>query len=84
MLYAATVATVTIFSGLIRLYVPRAQLLSDAGTREFARREHWSITPAVFLVSIPIAFASPSLAKLSWLLLLLPGLRRRRRTSPRV
>ena len=34
-----------------------------------AGREHWAITPLVFLVSIPIAFASTTAALVSWALL---------------
>ena len=86
-LYASTGAIVATIAGLIRLHAQRAQLLSQTGTRELGEREHWVIGPAVFLASIPVAFASPTIAELSWpVLLLLPGVRRlrvRRRLSRR-
>lgn len=75
-LYTSAVASVAAISGLMRVHARRAQLLSDDGTRAVARREHSAFVPAVFLASIPIAFVSPTAAKLSWLLLLIPNLRR--------
>jgi hypothetical protein len=56
----------------------RAGLLSDAGKREVERRESWIIVPAVFILSIPIAFVSTRAALSSWVLIfVLPRLRRR-------
>ncbi len=74
-LYATTNAVVASISALMRIHAQRAHLLSNLGTRVLARREHWAITPAVFLLSIPVAFASPSAAKFCWLLLFFRRLR---------
>ncbi len=77
-LYAATVALVSLIGGLTRVHAVRAGLLTEAGRRHVARREHWLVAPAVFLASIPIAFASTRVALVSWLALtLLPLLRDR-------
>jgi uncharacterized membrane protein len=76
-LYASTITIVATIAGLTRVHAQRAHLLSDSGLRELDRREHWAITPAIFLASIPIAFANPTVAKFSWLVLLAPHLRRR-------
>jgi uncharacterized membrane protein len=69
-LYAATNGTVATIAALMRIHAERAHLLTSTGSAVIARREHWALTPAVFFVSIPIAFASPLAAKLCWLLLL--------------
>lgn len=71
-LYAATIGIIATLSGLSRVHAQHADLLSPEGKREVARREHWLLTPAVFLASIPIAFLSTSAAEFMWLLLLLP------------
>jgi uncharacterized membrane protein len=76
-LYATTGAAVTTIAGLTRVHVLRAHLLTDAGARILARREHWAISPAIWLTSIPIAFPSPRVAELWWLLFLVPRFRRR-------
>lgn len=83
-LYASICAILSMIAALMRIYVQRAHLISDTGVRELARREHWSIVPAIFLASIPVAFASPTLAELSWLLLLLPSSPRLRNAHPRL
>jgi uncharacterized membrane protein len=83
-LYASTITTVATFAGLMRIHAQRAHLLSDSGTRALDRREHWAITAAVFLASVPIAFANPAIAKFSWLLALAPNLRRRPDSRPPV
>lgn len=76
-LYAATLLALTIVAGLTRWHVTRAGLLSKAGQREFARREHWALAPLILVASIPVAFVSPAVAEASWLLLLaLPALHR--------
>lgn len=75
-LYASTVAIVALISGAMRLHAQRANLLTTVGARELGRRENWLITPAVFLVSIPVAFISTGAAQLCWLLLLVPTVRR--------
>jgi hypothetical protein len=61
----------------MRTYALRAGLLSEQERTMLARRQHWAIAPAIFLGSIPVAFASVKLAELLWLLLLVPGLRAR-------
>ncbi|TML97912.1 MAG: DUF1211 domain-containing protein [Actinobacteria bacterium] len=74
-LYASTNVIIASISALMRNHAKRAHLLSPLGTAVVARREHWAITPAVFLISIPVAFASPTAAKFCWLLLLVAGRR---------
>jgi uncharacterized membrane protein len=74
-LYAITVAVIAAIGGIMRSYALRAGLLSEQGRKEFGRWEHWAIVPAIFLGSIPLAFASTRLAELLWLLLLVSGLR---------
>lgn len=78
--YAVTLAAATGLGGLMALYAGRAGL---APPRE--PTPAWALaTPAVFLASIPIAFASPSAGKLSWLALIPLGAleRRARRGRP--
>jgi hypothetical protein len=75
---------VTTLAGVTRAYAQRARLLTDAGARELARRGPWWIAPAILLASIPIAFVSPTVAKVSWLLLLAPGLGRAKGSRPNV
>ena len=72
-LYASTNVIIASISALMRNHAKRAHLLSPLGTAVVARREHWAITPAVFLISIPVAFGSPTAAKFCWLLLLVAG-----------
>jgi uncharacterized membrane protein len=74
-LYAITVAIIATIGGIMRTYALRAGLLSEQGRKELGHREHWAIVPAIFLGSIPLAFASPKLAELLWLLLLVSGMR---------
>ena len=74
-LYATTVAVVTILGGLTRIHVQRAGLASPSGARALAEREHWALAPAVFIASIAIAFVDTTVAKLFWLLLLAPRFR---------
>ncbi|HEY1591581.1 MAG TPA: TMEM175 family protein [Solirubrobacteraceae bacterium] len=71
-LYAATLAIIATLAGGMRLYGRRAGLLTAQGLREIDRREHWLVAPAIFLLSIPIAFVSATAAQLMWLLVLLP------------
>jgi uncharacterized membrane protein len=69
-LYAGTMVVVGSLSGLLWEYARRAHLIGTLTPAE--RREGWqrSITPVViFAASIPIAFASATVAQLSWLLL---------------
>jgi uncharacterized membrane protein len=72
-LYASTLGIIAMLAGASRVHAQHAKLLSPAGVRELARREHWAVAPAIFLASIPVAFLSPSGAELMWLLVLLPG-----------
>jgi uncharacterized membrane protein len=77
-LYATTVALVSVVARITVVHALRAGLLSDAGRREVRRRQHWEIVPVVFLVSIPISFVSTSAALYCWaLLLVLPIVFRR-------
>lgn len=69
-LYAATGALISLLAGLIRRHVLEAGLVHPARAHEVAQREHWIFTPAVFIASIPLAYANPTVAKLFWLLLL--------------
>jgi uncharacterized membrane protein len=74
-LYASTNVILASIGALMRIHAQRAHLLSPQGVAFVAHREHWAITPGVFLLSIPVAFASPTAAKFCWLLLLLGGRR---------
>jgi uncharacterized membrane protein len=69
-LYAATGAVLSLLAGLIRRHVQRAGLVHPSRAHEIAEREPWALTPAVFIASIPIAYASPTAGKLFWLLLI--------------
>ena len=72
--YSLTIVLVGTLSVLIRLHAERAGLTPPVS------RESWGLqltAPIVFLISVPIALASPTAAKFSWLLLLVPRLRRR-------
>jgi uncharacterized membrane protein len=77
--YAATGAVLSLLAGLIRFHVLRAGLVHPSRAHELGDREHWAITPAVFLASIPIAYADPTAGKLVWLLLLVRNTRFRTR-----
>ena len=72
-LYASTLAIIATLAGLSRVHAQRAGLVTAAGQRELARREHWLLAPGIFVASIPLAFASPTAAEILWLLVLLPG-----------
>ena len=77
-MYAATAASVSLLAGAARVHAAHAGLLSESGRLQVEQREHWAIVPAVFLLSIPIAFASTTAALWSWLLVaVLPRLKRR-------
>jgi hypothetical protein len=47
------------------------------GRRRLALREHWALAPAVFLLSIPLAYVSTAAALFSWVLLRAGALARR-------
>ncbi len=80
-LYAVTVAILSGLAAFQRVYAQRANLLSPAGARTLARREHWAAPPAVFIASIPIAFVSTTAAELFWLVLLVPAVWQRVRSN---
>ena len=83
-LYAVSAGAVSLTGGLMRAHAARAGLLSQAGRRHLARREHWTLAPAVFLLSIPVGFLSTTVAMFSWLFpLALPALRTSRRLARR-
>lgn len=75
-LYAATIGILASLAGISRAHAQRAKLLSPAGVREAAGREHWLFTPVVFFASIPVAFLSTSAAQFMWLLVLYPAVGR--------
>lgn len=79
LLYAVTGAVLSLLAGLIRYHALRAGLVHPSRAHELGDREHWAITPAVFLASIPIAYADPTVGKLFWLLLLVSNARIRTR-----
>lgn len=81
-LYATTVAILAILGGFIRLHVRRAGLVDPSRTYELLSPRSWALVPAVFIASIPLAFVNTTLAKLFWLVLLVPMAVRRLR-SPR-
>ena len=72
-LYASTGAAVATCASLIRVHASRAHLLTPWGEQMLSRRQHWAVAPAVFLISIPIAFVNTTLAQATWLLLVLHG-----------
>jgi TMEM175 potassium channel family protein len=76
-LYASTLLIIAALAGLSRRHAMRAGLLSPQGKREMASREHWLIAPAIFALSIPVAFLDSTAAQLVWLLLLVAGLGRK-------
>lgn len=69
-LYAANVAAASLLAVAMRLFAQRRRLLASGGTRD--ERPLWrSFVPAaVFLVSIPVAYAAPRAAPYVWLALL--------------
>jgi uncharacterized membrane protein len=77
-LYASTLALLGLTAGLMRLHAAHNGLVSVAGRVELEERGHWAIVPAVFLLSIPIAFVSTTAAELSWFLVaIVPRTQRR-------
>ena len=69
--YAASISAAGIFSALMWRYASlKNRLLEDNFDANLARHHLHSIltVPAVFLISIGLAFINPSLAKFSWLL----------------
>jgi uncharacterized membrane protein len=78
-LYAATGAVISLLAGFIRFHILRADLVHPSRAHELGDREHWAFTPAVFLASIPIAYANPTLGKFFWLVLVARNARFRAR-----
>jgi uncharacterized membrane protein len=66
-LYASTVLAITIVAGLERRHALRAELVHVSSRLPSLSR--YFVIGGVFLISIPIAFASPRLAMYSWLLM---------------
>lgn len=79
-LYATTVAILGLLAGLIRFHVRRARLVDASRAHELPTHGAWALAPAVFIASIPIAFVDTTLAKLFWLVILMPALARRLRS----
>jgi len=78
-LYASNIALIGLCAGVMREHARRAGLLTTAGLRRMEGREHWGVVPALFLLSIPLAFLDTTLATFTWLLILfIPRVARRR------
>ncbi|MFL5820534.1 MAG: TMEM175 family protein [Solirubrobacteraceae bacterium] len=69
--YATTIAAVGGIAAVTRLHARSAGLLAPEARRDSFWR--LALVPLAFLVSIPIAFLSPTLAELSWISLALIG-----------
>ena len=67
--YAITLAAVTSLGATMELYAERRGLAAPRQRRFF----EYANVPGVFLLSIPIALLSPTLAIWSWLLLFVTG-----------
>ncbi|OJX47924.1 MAG: hypothetical protein BGO78_05240 [Chloroflexi bacterium 44-23] len=70
--YALSIFTAGILSALLWLYASwKNRLLKDTFNGDLARRTLLSILsiPAIFLLSIGLAFINPDLAKFSWILI---------------
>jgi hypothetical protein len=68
--YAGGLALMGFSSAALWWYAVHAQLVGPAVTPEFRRYRmiRAAAVPVVFTISIPIAFVSPPLAQLAWLL----------------
>ena len=69
--YSLSIATTGLLSALLWWYVSKEnRLLGENFDKELAHRNLISIltVPAVFLLSIGLAFINPDLAKFSWML----------------
>jgi uncharacterized membrane protein len=79
--YAASMAAVGLVQSALWLYARRARLLSPGLAPEVAKAYLLAILtfPAVFLVSVPVAFLSPAVAEIMWgIVAVTRGLVRRR------
>lgn len=67
-IYAATLGTTGLFIWLMWWYGIRRQLFTRRLEHDSARRFRWRafLTPAVFFLSIPLAFWQPRVAQTSW------------------
>ena len=67
-IYAATLGTTGLFIWLIWWYGIRRQLFTRSLEQHAARQFRWRafLTPAVFFLSIPLAFWQPRVAQSSW------------------
>jgi uncharacterized membrane protein len=74
--YAITVGLVATVAGVMRVHALRSGLTSEAGRRRLEAQPHWALVPAVFALSIPIAFIDPVFALISWLAILVVRARR--------
>ena len=75
--YALSISATGFLSALLWMYASwKNRLVKDTFNGELARRTLFSIlsVPAVFLLSIGLAFINPDLAKFSWILIV-PALR---------
>lgn len=76
-MYAATLSLTALLATVTRVYVKRRGLLKPDSISASESASRTLLVAAVFAISIPIAFASPSAAEYTWLLLLVLALRGR-------
>jgi uncharacterized membrane protein len=71
-IYATGLSAMGFCSSRLWVHAVRRRLVTPAVTPEFARYLKWRglLVPIVFLASVPIAFISPGVAQLSWILLM--------------
>ena len=77
--YAATMALTAAIASATKIYAERHALVEGEPDHETLLSRF--AVPGVFLLSIPIAFPSPDLAKYSWLLLIVVGRLQHRRDT---
>jgi TMEM175 potassium channel family protein len=82
-IYAVTICAVGSLTALIAWYIAHADLSAPTPPSVVrARIVHGMVVVVVFAISIPIAFASPAVAKYSWLLMIPFGIVAGRYTGP--
>jgi uncharacterized membrane protein len=71
-LYAAAMAAIGLSSVRLMAYAYRKGLTTPDVTPAFARYLNWRglLVPIMFLTTVPVAFLSPTVAELSWLLMI--------------